>query len=117
MGRDPAPARSTRVSLPCVTDPPGRCLCTVRVMRQWERLLAAFMLVGATVRLASPCCISSTSSLSLVTATCAPARASSHSLRRGIQYIAKSDTCNLQCLYGGFVDMLLSGKNFTDRRN
>lgn len=78
------PARSTRESLPRVTDPSGSCLCTVRVMRQLERLLAALMLVGAVVRLASACCVSSTSSLSSVTATCKMTHLYLHALLKGV---------------------------------
>ena len=57
-----------------MTDPSGRCLCTVKVMRQVERQLAASgesVLVLATVRLARACCVSSARLLSPVRATCA----------------------------------------------
>ncbi len=36
MEDESLPARSTRVSLPCMTDPQGRCLCTVRIVRLWS---------------------------------------------------------------------------------
>ncbi len=57
-----------------MTDPSGRCLCTVRVTRQVEPQLAAqdeSMRVVATVRLARACCVSSTRLLASVRATCA----------------------------------------------